>query len=300
MHDDQLSIDTRLVAALVTDQFPHWADLPLRPVESGGTVNALYRLGGELVVRLPLKPEWAPDLDREFAWLPRLGPHLPLTLPEPVGHGAPTQAFPLPWAVYTWIPGHMALPDRMNDTENAARDLAAFLSALQAIDTTGAPGHTYRGLPIQRADPATREAITALPGTYDADLLTTLWDAAQQAPAWSGDPVWVHGDLWHSNLIADDTGRLVGVVDCGGFGVGDPAIDTIPAWSLLDGRSRATFREAIGLDDDTWLRGMGWAINMAVFALPYYADTNPIITANADRMLREVLAEVRRLPVGEP
>ena len=291
MHPDQLPIDDALVASLIAERFPEWADLPVRRVTSGGTVNALFTLGDELVARLPLKPEWAPDLDREFAWLPRLAAHLPLRIPEPVGRGEPTADYPIPWAVYTWIPGRMAEPSAVHDKDAAAECLAGFVRTLHSLDITGAPHHTHRGLPIQRADARTREVLPNLAGHYDVESVIEVWDRAQAADPWSGDPVWVHGDLWYSNLIVDDAGRLVGVVDCGGFGGGDPAIDLIPAWSLLDRPSRRVFREMVRLDDATWARARGWVINMAAFAIPYYAETNPIITHHSHRMLSEMLSE---------
>ena len=51
MHADEIDTDAGLVRRLLAGQFPQWADLPIAPVPSAGTDNALYRLGADLVVR---------------------------------------------------------------------------------------------------------------------------------------------------------------------------------------------------------------------------------------------------------
>lgn len=45
MHADEVDIDVALVRRLLAEQFPQWADLPIKAVRSTGTVNAIYRLG---------------------------------------------------------------------------------------------------------------------------------------------------------------------------------------------------------------------------------------------------------------
>ncbi len=94
MHASEIHIDAALVGRLIAKQFPRWAGLPIREVRSTGTVNAIYRLGDHLCARLPRVEEWAEDLEREWRWLPKLAPHLPLRVPEPVGKGQPTGLFP--------------------------------------------------------------------------------------------------------------------------------------------------------------------------------------------------------------
>jgi aminoglycoside phosphotransferase (APT) family kinase protein len=50
------------------------------------------------------------------------------------------------------------------------------------------------------------------------------------------------------------------VIDFGTSGVGDPACDLVPAWTMFDGDARETFADAVGLDDATWARARGWAL----------------------------------------
>ena len=105
MHEDEVDIDVELVHQLLGAQFPQWAELPLARVQSTGTVNAIYRLGDDLCVRLPRLQGWATDLEKELRWLPTLAPHLPLAVPEPVATGRPDFGYPFVWAIYRWVEG---------------------------------------------------------------------------------------------------------------------------------------------------------------------------------------------------
>ena len=123
-------------------------------------------------------------------------------------------------------------------------------------------------------DADTRAAIASLDSMLDTDEVTAAWNAALEAPASHGPLVWIHGDLGAGNLLVE-RGQLSAVIDFGGLGVGDPACDTMLAWMLLSGESRDVFRAALSIDDATWARGRGWALSVALIALPYYLDTNP-------------------------
>jgi len=290
LHEEEVPIDAELVSRLVRDQFPEWGDLPLERVVSGGTVNVIYRLGTEMSVRLPLA-EWGTELlEREFLWAPRLASHLPLEVPRPLVRGEPGHNYPFPWSIHRWIEGDIAIPDRIDDTRRAAIDVAGFVRALQGIDPAGAPANTHRGGPLATADRSTRAAIEACEGLVDTVAALEVWKRALAAPQWDRPAVWTHGDLWYSNLLMRD-GRITAVLDFGGVGIGDPAIDTLPAWSLCDSTTRPVFRSELAVDDATWERGKGWALSMGAQALPYYLDTNPIIVGNARRMIEQLLAE---------
>lgn len=297
MHADEVDTDVALVRRLLAAQFPPWADLPLAPVPSAGTDNALYRLGDDMVVRLP-RIHWAiGQVDKEWQWLPRLAPHLPLTIPVPLALGEPAEGYPWPWGVYPWLDGETATPDRLADPRQAAVDLARFIAALQRIDPTGGPTpgphNSKRGVPLVTRDAATRAAIAALHGMVDVDAATAAWDAALAAPVWEGPPVWIHGDLQAGNLLAVQ-GRLCAVIDFGCLGVGDPACDVMAAWLFLTADTRDVFRATLGVDDATWARGRGWALSMGLIALPYYHITNPVLANIGRRAIHEVLNDTAR------
>ena len=271
MHADEVETDASLVRRLVAVQFPHWADLPIAPVPPSGMDNALYRLGDDLVVRLP-RVHWAASLAaKEHRWLPKLAPHLPLAVPVPLTLGEPGEGYPWQWTVCRWLEGENATAVPIDDPREAAARVARFLIALHRIDATGGPpaGHG-RGVPLAARDASTRAAITALHGRVDTGAAIVTWEAALRAPVWDGPPIWIHGDLYPANLLVAG-GRLSAVIDFGCLGVGDPACDLIPAWMLFSGASRGVFRAALGVDNATWARGRGWALSVALGAIadPY-------------------------------
>lgn len=283
MHADEHAIDTALVRRLVRGQFPQWADLPVTPLASGGTVNAVYRLGGSLTVRLPLTAGGAGDIAKEGRALGSLG-ELPVAVPAVVAVGEPAEGYPWPWAVHGWLDGTPAREGR----DAPARDLADFVRALRAHPAEGPPAR--RGQPLPDVDAATRRAIEELSRTdepFDPEAALAVWAEALEAPQWTGPPCRLHGDLMPGNLLLRD-GRLTGVLDWATAGLGDPAVDLIPAWNLLTADTRRTFRDAVVPDDATWARGRGRALSMAVIQLPYYRHTNPVISANARYVLTEL------------
>ena len=292
MHVDEVDTNVSLVRQLLNTQFPHWANLPIRHAHSTGTGNALYRLGDDMVVRLPRIPSAVGQVDKEQKWLPVLAPLLPLNIPVPIVKGKPSDGYPWHWSVYRWLEGEDATAAPIADPHQAATDLARFIIALQRIEATGGPppgGHNfYRGVPLAMRDHETREAIAALHDMIDTGEVTAAWDAAIQTPAWNGVPVWLHGDLHAGNLLIQQ-GRLSAVIDFGGLGVGDPACDVMAAWVFLSAENRPLFREVLQVDDETWDRGRGWALSFGLIALPYYQTTNPVLAAIARRAINEAL-----------
>ncbi len=294
MHPNEVKTDTTLVKQLLAAQFPQWAGVPLAPVPSAGTDNALYRLGRDMVVRLP-RIDWAVEqVAKEQRWLPQLAPHLPLTIPEPLGMGVPGEGYPWHWSVYRWLDGENVSLARLADPVETAVTLAHFITALQQIDATDGPppgAHNVgRGVPLAARDAQTRQSIAALEGMVDMAAATAAWQAALEAPAWSGPPMWLHGDLQSGNLLAVD-GVLTAVIDFGCLGVGDPACDLMVAWNFFTGASRDAFRKAMAVDEATWARGRGWALSVALVALPYYHKSNPVLANISRYAIDEVLAE---------
>jgi aminoglycoside phosphotransferase (APT) family kinase protein len=289
MHVDEVRTDASLVRRLVEGQFPQWAGLPIAPVQSAGTDNAIYRLGDDMSVRLP-RIHWAVgQAATEHEWLPRLAPLLPLSIPEPLALGAPAEGYPWSWAVHRWLDGETAIPQRIADPRQIASELAHFVAALQQIDPRDAP-LSVRGVPVARQDVAARAALVELHGTIDTDAATAAWDSALGEPEWEGPPTWLHGDLQAGNLLARD-GRLSAVIDFGCMGVGDPACDFMVAWTYLSAGTRDAFRAELPVDDATWGRGRGWALSVGLIALPYYEVTNPVLAGIARRAIDEVLAD---------
>ena len=163
--------------------------------------------------------------------------------------------------------------------------------ALQAVSTEDAPeGGNYRGFGLAKVDRSFRTWAARLPSDIDRLAVLARWDTCLTAAPWNGPPTWLHSDLRGDNLIARD-GRLVAVIDWEGCTVGDPCSDYLAAWWLFDSDSRRTFRDAVAARPDDWLRAMGWALHMAVLAIPYYAESNPVFVAQARQALGEILGD---------
>jgi aminoglycoside phosphotransferase (APT) family kinase protein len=288
-------IDPALVRRLLASQFPRWADLPLRRLEPAGSDNVIYRLGQNMSVRLP-RGKWAAGQSaKEHEWLPRLAPHLPLPIPVPLGVGHPAFGYPWDWSVWRWLPGETATVEGLADPRRTARELAEFLLALQQALPVEAsapnPHDEVTGVPLTKRDQATRAAIAAVEGTFDAPAMTAVWEAALRSPAWDRAPVWFHGDLHLGNLLVSD-GHLSAVIDFAGLGAGDPACDLVIAWNLLSPETRPVFRAVLAADDATWARARGWALATGLNAYTAYAATSEIIAMNTRRQISQALIDL--------
>ncbi|HEX5302904.1 MAG TPA: aminoglycoside phosphotransferase family protein [Streptosporangiaceae bacterium] len=292
MYPDEIAIGLPLVDRLIGAQFPRWRHLPLAEVRSAGTDNAIYRLGEHLAVRLPRRRTVATEAARLWHWLPRLAPDLPLAVPMPVARGAPGAGFPFPWLVSQWLDGQDVTGDPGIDLADAAVRLGRFVAALHRLDATGAPPTPFRGGPLSTLDDRVRGAIRGLgaDGTIDPHLATAAWNSALAAPGWDRAPVWVHADLYPVNLLARQH-RLAGVIDFGGLGAGDPAIDLLPAWAWLTASTRGLFRAQVEPDDATWVRGRGWALGLGFGAVHGYRHANPVLADIGRHAIAEALAD---------
>jgi aminoglycoside phosphotransferase (APT) family kinase protein len=293
---EKRDITVAVVERLVREQFPRWAGLPVRPVDVDGNDNTSFRLGDDLLARLPSHDRYVAGVEKEHRWLPFLGPLLPIPVPEPVATGRPSAGvFPRPWSVSRWLDGEPAGIAPPADRVQFALDVAGFLAALYRIDPSGGPEageqNFWRGGALTRYARQTRRAVADLDGSIDDAAALAVWDAATSTPA-VGTPVWVHGDVAANNLLVRD-GRLAAVIDFGTAAVGDPACDTVLAWTFLDGESREAFRERLPVDEGTWARGRGWALWKALITMAWNPDADPAFTAECRRVLASVIAEHR-------
>lgn len=279
MHEAEVRTDIEQVCRLVASQFPDWAGMPLTALPPSGTDHSLYRIGETLVARLP-RIDWAlGQVETDKRWLPFLAHHLPLAIPAPIAIGEPGEGYPWRWSIAPWIPGENPTGNNV-DLGAAALALADFITALHSVDTVGGPvkDGLDRGVPLANRDELTRAAIAELGNRVDTAEVTAAWEEALAASPWSQPPVWIHGDLLPGNVLVDDR-KFCAVIDFGAVGLGDPAADVVPAWTIFDADSRGAFREALGCDEDTWQRGRGWALSTALVSLPYYWESAPHIVA---------------------
>lgn len=293
MHEAEIRIDDEVVRTLVAEQFPQWAHARVRRIRGSGTVNAIFRIGERLAARFPLlgtdpvATQYV--LEREAAATAEFATCSPFPSPVPVALGGPGPGYPLPWSVQTWVPGPVAADVDPGNSDRFAGDLAMLIAALRGVDTQGRTftGHN-RGGRLPDHDEWVEHCLRSGESMLDVPLLARLWERFRDLPR-SAPDVMTHGDLIPTNVLVA-RGRLVGVLDCGGFAAADPALDVIAAWHLLDDGPRAVFRAELGCDDVEWERGKAWAFEQALGAIWYYVDSNPPMSAMARRTLARIVA----------
>lgn len=262
-----IEITEDLVRELLRDQHPDLAGLPLR-LGARGWDNQMWRLGDDLAVRLPWATEAASAmLRKEHDWLPALPQPLPLPIPAPRRLGEPSERFPHPWLVTTWVPGTPADRAPVTRAEAAAETLAAFLTALHRPAPASAPSGSRGGPLADQAEHVVKGlASAATMGLIpDPDTIRAIWEDAVTAPAWTGPALWIHGDLHPANVLTAD-GTLCGIIDFGTLCAGDPAGDLAAAWSLLPDGGADLFHRAYrpAADPATLRRARGWAVMRAL------------------------------------
>lgn len=298
-------ITVELVSQLVSEQFPQWAGLEIRPVALDGWDNTTFRVGDDKSARLPSHEMYVPQIDKEHRWLPVLAAQLPLEIPKPIAKGRPGCGFPRPWSVYGWLEGDPVAIVGVKDRDQLAEDLGQFLVALQRAGTRGGPPpgpHSFnRGGPVSAWDQQTRSAIDQCADEIDACGALEAWEAALAAE-WSGPDVWAHGDITGSNLLLSHD-RLCAVIDFGCAAVGDPACDLTAAWTMFAGTSRERFMATLQLDEATWARARGWALWKALIEIPGRPLDNPARTGarfgwswDAVGVVGQVVADFGRSP----
>ena len=301
MHRDQLEVTEETVRALLADQLPALAGRPVRLLPQSGTVNAIARLGEDLAARFPLQPADPEDvrrtLEREADSARRLVGRLRVPVPAPVALGESGHGYPLPWSVQTWVPGRDAFAVDPGASEPFARDLAALVADLRTVPTGGrtfvGERRTNRGGVIADHDAWVQTCLGRSVGLLDVPALAVLWERLRDLPRGDEPDLTTHGDLVAGNVLVAGTGpdaRLAGLLDVGGTGPADPALDLVGAWHLLDDGPRTVFRAAVGCDDATWARGVAWAFEQAVGLVWYYRTSNPAMSAMGRRTLDRILS----------
>ena len=261
---DKSKITLSLVSDLIAEQFSQWSNLSIESVAMSGIDNRTFRLGSEMLVRLPSAEGYVDQVKKEQKWLPVLSSNLSFRIPEPLAMGQPSKSYPWNWSIYRWIEGESANTLNINDLNlhSIASSSAEFLNELHQINVSGAPvgglHNYYRGCPLAVYDAETRTLIHQLQELIPKNASTTVLEKALKSK-WSKPSVWVHGDLASGNILVKN-GLLAAIIDFGCMGVGDPACDLVIAWTFLMGESRRVFRSSLNLDADTWARARGESI----------------------------------------
>lgn len=300
LHADEVPLSPADARRLIAAQAPQWAHLPLRPA-GAGTDNVMLRLGDDLVVRLPRRPSTAQDVAKEARWIGHLAPHLPVAVPEPVFAGKPDDEYPFEWSVLRWIDGEHPGSVTVTDWGRFGRDLAGVVAALHRIDLAGAQPagslHWYRGERLSTMADEGREALAEVRRLaqrkdlgLDLDAVAEVWERAAGTPSPELDHVWLHGDQRSDNLLVRE-GRLVGVIDFGCLSIGDPTAEHAAVWEF-PAVAREAYREALGLEEATWLRATAWKVFVNLSGIAYYWDSWPEFAQGCLETVRELIGEV--------
>jgi aminoglycoside phosphotransferase (APT) family kinase protein len=283
----ELEIDEELVRHLLHEQQPELADLTVQIVANGWD-NVVVRLGDDLSIRLPRRQASADLVLHEQQWLPELAPLLPLPIPAPVYAGVPDDRFPWPWSIGPWLPGEAASTAPPSDPQATAVVLANFVAALHRPAPADAPTNPFRGVHLQQRAEAVDQRTALLSDQIPARQVLSVWNDLRSTAPWTGPALWLHGDLHPSNMLTHE-GRLSAVIDFGDITSGDPATDLAVAWMMFEPADRATFRETAAIDDDTWRRAAGWALNLSLAYMT--GDDSTSMPAIGRHTLTAVLAE---------
>ncbi|WP_158854505.1 aminoglycoside phosphotransferase family protein [Saccharothrix deserti] len=295
MHADQLTVSPETVRALVDEQFPQWRGLPVTSVASQGTVNAIFRIGDRLAARFAVQPgdvgSVRRSLESEAEAARELAGRTRFRTPEPVALGEPGAGYPLPWSVQTWLPGAVATEEDPGESVAFAHDLAEFIRGARAIDTHG---RTFsgrgRGGDLRSHDAWMEVCFERSGQLLDVPRLRRAWNALRDLPRGTAGDVMTHGDLIPGNVLVSDA-RLTGIIDVGGLGPADPALDLAGAWHLLEPGPRQAFRDDLGCDDLEWQRGKAWAFAQAMGVVWYYVESNPTMSRMGRRTLARIIAD---------
>lgn len=292
MHADEVTVDDATVRRLLAAQFPEWAGLAVGRLPPIGTDNQLFRLGDDLLVRMPRVPGPAETVAFEHQWLPLLAPHLPLPIPAPVALGEPGEGYPFAWTVVPWIEGENPSVETFDPDEWAVA-LGSFVRACREVPGMDGPVTTEgRGGPLTALDDWVREWTgRADPAGISRDAVLAVWADALDAPAYDGEPRWFHGDLHEGNLLVRD-GRLAAVIDWGCAGRGDPAIELNAMWGYVPTSAAQVYRDAVGLDEAAYRRARGYALAPAISGWTYYRDTAPEISRGALETVERLIASL--------
>ncbi len=293
MHPGQLRVDEAAVTERVATAFPALAGLPVTPLRTPGTVNALFRIGTAHVARLPLQPTARPEIEAEAAAFDEFASVAPIAAPAVLGVADGDERYPSAWSVQTWVPGRTASEALSAEAPVPALvdDVAGLIGALRAA---GLHGRTFdgrgRGGDLRAHDEWMTQCFEKSGHLLDAKAAHTLWVRLSELPG-PGIEVMSHRDLIPPNLVVTDDRRLAGVLDGGSFGPADRSLDLVVAWHLFELDDRRRLRAVLDCDDVEWRRGAAWALEQAMGLGWYYERSNPVMAELGLRTMRRLMTD---------
>lgn len=263
-----VEVDEPLVRRLLAelpDDLRHIGDLPVQFVDEGWD-NSVWRVGPDLVARVPRRGMAVPLLEHEAAWLPQVTAPLVergVQVPSPVRLTPAGSHHPYPWLLLTWVPGELVEGSSPTARDLLLEQLVAALPQLHRPAPPDAPLNPFRGPDLRDLPPPRASAVAGahevLGSEVVAGLLTVLEDGSA-SPPWTGPRAWCHGDLHPRNIVRGPDDAL-GLIDFGDLTRGDPAVDLAVLWTTFTQQQRAEGVAALApsYDPAVWDRARGWA-----------------------------------------
>ncbi len=246
---------------MIKSQFP---DLEAQSIQllGMGWDNTAFLVNQDYVFRFPRRQVAVSLLEIEFCVLPKIAPHLPLSIPIPQWKGSPTNSYPWPFTGYRKLAGITACHADLSDADRMklAQPLAHFLALLHAIPLSKVqscqlPGDLLDRLKVARLIPEIKKNLKTLASLqllhsiqqYDS-LLENTQDVDLQEQR-----VLVHGDFYIRHVLVNSSHELAGVIDWGDVHLGNRAVDLSIAHSFLPMQAHDSFRHIYGtISEATW------------------------------------------------
>lgn len=289
LHNGQIEINIEIIKTLIEEQFPQYKNLPINEFDTTGTVNSIFKLGNNYYIRLPLTEMYKDSILTEYKILPYLSKKLTIEIPHPIHLGIPNNLYPFHWGIYNWIDGDCYDDNKITNFQEIISGLANFIKELHSVELfEGAPKAGRK--PLLDLNIMTMDALNNSKDEIDCKKAIKIWDSLLNTPVWDNKSVWIHADLLKSNVLIKDN-HISGIIDFGSAGIGDPAFDIIPAWSLFSFENRTIFRDKLKVNDIIWNRACAYALHQAAIGIPYYRNTNESFVKQSVYTINEIIKD---------
>jgi aminoglycoside phosphotransferase (APT) family kinase protein len=289
LHEDQIKIDIEIVKYLINEQFPQYKDLPIYEFNSTGTVNAIFKLGNDYYVRLPMLKIYENSILREYEILHYISNKISLNIPQIIRLGKPNSLYPCHWAIHNWIDGDCYDNNKITYFKDIIFELVNFINKLHSINLIENAPKAGRK-PLMELNSLTMENLNNSKDEIDYKKTIKIWEILINTSLWDNKPVWIHADLLKPNILIKNN-HILGIIDFGSAGIGDPAFDIIPAWAVFNKESRSTFRSKLNISDNIWNRACAYALHQAALIIPYYRNNNQSFVKHAVDTINEIIID---------
>lgn len=297
MHSNQLTLSTINVRNMISIQFPQYAKEDVKSLRSStGTVNSIFRIGEVASARFALQQQRDKEchfrsLQSESTAMIEFADSCYFPSPRPIGIGQPSDSYPLPWMLQTWITGETCTSKGLASSRVFASDIAQLITSLRAVEVKGRHfvGQN-RGGRLTDHDAWMATCFNKSEALLDVPRLRALWNSFRDLPPSETPNTMSHGDLTPMNVLAREE-KIVGILDTGSFGPADSALDLVAVWHMLEKEQREVIKDTLDLGDVEWRRGAAWAFEQAMGWVWYYQHSNPILAASGKITLQRILED---------